>query len=124
MTEETIAQCALGDMPLPETPTMPEQILWYELRDLYKDYYAGKIDKDSAAAQKQKRILVYRDNVHELKVLQQISKNNADFWIRVQSAADRYVHSGRRSAEGDRLVEALYGEGILNARISEGGKTT
>lgn len=88
----------------------PETLLYYRVRDLYRDYRKGRVERSDAEAAKRKVMQQYDRDVAERTLLSELYAQNAARWKAVEQAVREYTH--RPSVDtADRIVEALYGMG-------------
>lgn len=103
----------------PDSAYPYDWLAWYKLRDVYRNYKAGKISKEIAADTK-KSILVARQteidrNTEHFKA----EKHLADFWYKIHAAATVYMKDPTIE-HADKFVEAVYGA----SRIKREGEET
>ena len=108
MTFETIAHCAAGDMMPPEQMTLPEKLLWYQLRDLYRDFRAGTVTREQGEKRKQEATREYDENVYRDELYHKYMLANANIWIRIEEKAKTY-RENPTIENADAFLNAVYG---------------
>lgn len=117
MTEDELSKAAMTEK-YPESNYPYDWLAWYKLRDVYRDFKAGKTSKDSAAETK-KSILDARQkeiarNTEHFKA----EKHLADFWYKIHAAATVYMKDPTIE-HADKFVEAVYGASRLKTNREE-----
>lgn len=108
MTVDEIAKLAAQNIFPPDKLSLSETLLWYRLRDLYRNFSQGSISKESAAAEKQKIVKQYnRDNETQGFYETYVAKS-AKMWRRIEGAATEY-RQNKTIQNADKFVEAVYG---------------
>ena len=104
-----ISQIAAAENTLdPAESTPPERVLCYALRDLYKDYQAGRATAKACAAIKAQAVRQYELDRKEYVKASEVFQSHAQMWKDAEPAARAYAASQNRTAEGDALFEAFY----------------
>ena len=88
---------------------MPERILWWTLRDMYRKFRAGQMDKEQGEKAKQKAMRQYQQDKGDLDMYKRLVKHSAEMWRDIETKAEAYAKSSNRSDEADALFEAVYG---------------
>jgi hypothetical protein len=111
MTIDQIAKLAAQNIVPTDKLSLAESLLWYRLRDLYRNFSQGSISKENAAAEKQKIVKQYnRDNALFGFYDSYVAKS-AQMWRNIESAATAY-RTNKTIENADKFVEAVYGVGM------------
>lgn len=117
MTVETISQYAAQDLLPPGDITLPEKLLWYELRDIYRGFKSGTVTKEEGQIKKNQAIGNYNRNNKDLEHTAKIIKANAGMWMLIEQTARAYKDN-KTIENADAFMEAVYGvtfKSALNA---------
>lgn len=88
---------------------MPERILWWTLRDMYRKFRSGQMDKEQGEKAKQKALRIYEQDKSDLDMYKRLVRHSAEMWRDIEAKAEAYAKSSNRSEEADALFEAVYG---------------
>ena len=108
MTIDAISQYAAQDIVPPEDITLPEKLLWYELRDIYRGFKSGTVTKDEGKTRKSAAISGYNRNNKDIEQTSRIIQKNAGMWMRIEEAARAYKQN-KTIENADAFMEAVYG---------------
>ena len=87
----------------------PERCLYYALADLYRKHGVGELSTDDCKQAKQNAVRQYEKDRALLVSYQKQVLHHAKMWNRIEHACSVYSQSGKRTAEADAFVEAVYG---------------
>lgn len=107
MTAEQIsALAAKGERP-PDGLNATDWLLWYMLRDIYRDFKFGKLDAEKGAERKNEALAIWeRENFNREQDKDAINRA-VDLWNRVELAGSEY-RQNRTIENADKLMEAIY----------------
>lgn len=105
--ETIIKSAAAGDVP-EQSMLLPEELLWYQLRDLYRQFRSGGVTKADAANAKARFISEYNRNMANLFIDERIAEQHAQMWKEIEAAGTAY-RKGRTLEHADAFVDAVYG---------------
>lgn len=109
MDEETISRLAIDEADPDELELdLPDRLLFFELREIYRLYRMKKFPKEVCAVKKRQAIDRRDALVRKLADADKVQMEQAKFWQRVEHAATAYAKSEGRTAEGDDFYEAVY----------------
>lgn len=91
MEEQEIILYAASDRRPDGELSPPEWLLWYRLRDIYRAFRGGAADKEHCAAEKARALYQFRLDNSKLAEADKINRFNAQMWVDIASAADRYA---------------------------------
>ena len=60
MTTDELERIASTDAEMPEGLELPEQLLFLTLRELYRNYHSGAVNRDRAKREKQRIYVAYK----------------------------------------------------------------
>ena len=87
--------------------TYVDWLLWYMLRDVYRDFKAGKLDAEKGAERKQHSLSIWEKESFRVRQLNELADSAGKLWTRIETAADTY-RLNRTLQNADRLIEAIY----------------
>lgn len=90
-----------------ESWKVPEIVLWYAFRELYRDYREGKTRKAEAEKAKAEIIKRYQVQKTEYDTMKNIVRHQAEMWNRIEIAGSRYG-TERTIENADAFFEAVY----------------
>lgn len=70
MTLEQLERLAASDEEMPDGLTMPEQLLFLTLRELYKNFRSGAVNRDRGKREKSRILVAYQGLANEYKVVE------------------------------------------------------
>lgn len=109
MDEETLSRLAMDEAdPDALELTLPDRLLFAELRDLYRQYRMKQIPKEICAVKKRQAVERRDALARHLADAEKIQTEWAEFWKRVERAATVYAKSEGRTEAGDAFFEAVY----------------
>lgn len=108
MTVDKISKLAAKNIVPTEQLSLPETLLWYRLRDLYRSFSQDSISKENAAVEKQKIIKQYNDDKETFAFYNKYVSKSAQMWRNIESAARAY-RENKTIENADKFVEAVYG---------------
>lgn len=111
MTEEELSRDAMAERS-PDTVFSYDWLAWYRLRDVYRDFRAGKITKETGEAIKNTVMKDRRKHIAEVEMRQTASRQLAEFWKEIQMTGVEYMKDPTIE-HADRFVEAVYGTSRL-----------
>lgn len=87
MTTDELERLAASDAEMPDGLTMPEQLLFLTLRELYKNFRSGAVNRERAKREKSRVLVAYRGLASEYAVVEQhlqirkrLTKNIGDIY--------------------------------------------
>ena len=107
MTADQISQLAARQEMPPDGMTYVDWLLWYMLRDVYRDFKAGKLDAQKGAERKQHSLSIWEKESFRVRQLNELADSAGKLWKRIETAADTY-RLNRTLQNADRLIEAIY----------------
>ena len=108
MTKEDLNKYAYAET-MPETDlTCPQRCLWYALRDVYRRYRAGEINRDQGEKEKKKAFRQYELDAGVMDSARRILKHNASMWTEIELAGSAYA-TERTLKNADAFIQAVYG---------------
>lgn len=103
---------AKGEMPK-ENISLSEWLLFYRLRDLYRDFEKGNVGIESGKEKKDKIIKQFKsDNEQERRVSEHYKRLN-ETMKRIEISAMNYAQN-KTIENADRFMEAVYGVPLLS----------
>lgn len=108
MTVDQISKLAAQDIVPAEKLSFSETLLWYRLRDLYRNFSQGSISKDNATAEKQKIVKQYNTDKQTEEATERYIEHSAKLWRNIESAATEYSNN-KTIENANKFVEAVYG---------------
>ena len=108
MTVEEIARFALNETVSNVAMNLSEKILWFNMRDIYRDFRSGKITKAQGEIRKKEAIKEYEQNENERRFTEKYMDSMASMWIRIENAAITYTFD-KTIEHADAFKEAVYG---------------
>ncbi|MBR4874129.1 MAG: hypothetical protein IKV50_09140 [Clostridia bacterium] len=107
MKIEEISQYAAHEEMPPEANAR-ERLLWYTLRDVYRDFRTGMSTKEQGELRKKQAIKEFEEETAYLERARKYMMANANLWIRIESAARAY-RENKTIENADAFLEAVYG---------------
>lgn len=71
MTTEELERLAATDAEMPEELTMPEQLLFLTLRELYSNFRSGAVNRERAKREKSRIYVAYQILINDYKATEQ-----------------------------------------------------
>lgn len=68
---EQLERLAASDEEMPDNLGLPEQLLFLTLRELYKNFRSGAVNRDRAKREKSRILVAYQGLANEYKVVEQ-----------------------------------------------------
>ena len=87
--------------------TYVDWLLWYMLRDVYRDFKSGKLDAQKGAERKQHSLSIWEKESFRVRQLNELADRAGKLWTRVEMAASAY-QKNRTLKNADKLIEAIY----------------
>lgn len=84
-----------------------ERLLYFKLRDLYREFKAGRISQASGSDRKQKAIEQYKLDKQNAEKADGIVAWHVKFWNRIEQAGTEY-RTAPSIETADKFVEAVY----------------
>lgn len=120
-TEDALCRAALAEK-IPDGPIRPwDWLAWYQLRDLYRDYRAGKISTEQGNNMKRSIFKYRNEQIFRDTENTKASSNLARFWVKISDAARTYCKDPTID-HADKFVEAVYGASRLKPEDRPGQK--
>lgn len=101
-------RAAMNGGGMPDGLSSKEQLLFLELRSLYRQCRMGVISRETGAAEKKKLIVAYEDLRKTEERQEALARHCSDLWKSVECAASDY-RKARTLENADRVMEAIYG---------------
>ena len=95
---------AMAGLEMPDGLSYPDQILYLELRMLYRQYYQKIIDRETATKEKKKLLGEYRRN--------QFQDEMGKHWVKIIRETEIAMSNFRKSPcieTAEKIYESLYG---------------
>ena len=108
MTADQISQLAARQEMPPDGMTYVDWLLWYMLRDIYRDFKSGKLDAQKGAERKQHSLSIWEKETLRISQLNELADRAGQLWKRVEMAANAY-QTDRTLQNADALIHAIYG---------------
>lgn len=119
MTRDDIIMRAASNTELPDNEgDVLDVLLWYKMRDVYRQHAIGEITAEEGARKKVKLLRWYEQERHRMRMKQQCDEQHAINWARIEAASRAYAHEPSIET-GDAFFEAIYG--CRPARRQNGG---
>lgn len=94
----------------------PQDLLaWYELRDLYREFRAGRISKDQGGREKVRIIFDRQKYAEQIESVRGELQRNASFWKSIEQAATEY-NLNPTIENADKFIKAVYGTERMKER--------
>lgn len=97
-----------GEFP-DEHATMPDRIFWWAMLDMYQRFRAGQITKAQGEEEKNRAMQQYRQDMTQYNDMIGVVHHIATFWKQIEATASEYAKCPNRTAEADKLYNAVYG---------------
>ena len=107
MTADQISQLAARQEMPPDGMTYVDWLLWYMLRDIYRDFKAGRLDAEKGAERKQHSLSIWEKESFRARQLNELADSAGKMWNRIEMAANAY-RLNRSLQNADKLIEAIY----------------
>lgn len=107
MTKEEINKLAFVGGSIPDGLNCAERCLYLTLKELYRQFKAGDISKDSGEKQKNEAMRRYAQDVEALAFADKIIRNHANMWKAIEYTASVYRRE-KTIAAADAFIEAVY----------------
>ena len=107
MTADQISQLAARQEMPPDGMTYVDWLLWYMLRDIYRDFKAGRLDAEKGAERKQHSLSIWEKESFRVRQLNELADSAGKMWKRIEMAANAY-RLNRSLQNADKLIEAIY----------------
>lgn len=111
MKREKIIEFAAQNISPEGNLNCAEWRLFYVARDIYRDYYRGKITLQLGEEKKNRALRQFELDKNELLSAKAILLQNAEMWREIELAGSRY-RTERTLENADAFIEAVYGVGI------------
>lgn len=123
MTADQISQLAAKQEMPPDGMTYVDWLLWYMLRDIYRDFKTGKLDAQKGAERKQHSLSVWEKESFRIRQLNELADSAGKLWKRVETAANDY-RKNRSLQNADKVIEAIYNVPVSNKHDGSDGDAT
>ena len=138
MTTTELERLAASEEEMPDGLTMPEQLLYLTLRELYGNFRSGAVNRDRAKREKSRILVAYQGLANEHKIVEQhlsirkrLNKNIGDIYkcgcqncmklINIFNGVDRKdipEDVKELNARNERLVELVKERSDRNAELA------
>lgn len=103
---DIISKLAYKDIkPEPHQLTVPQWLLWYRLRDVYRECVNNP---KAGAEQKQKQVSQYEQDRTDWVKTKEVYQHLADTWKRIEPSASRFAKE-QTVESANEFFEAVYG---------------
>lgn len=103
---EIISKLAYKDIkPEPHQLTVPQWLLWYRLRDVYRECINNP---KAGAEQKQKQVSQYEQDRADWVRTKEVHEYMSDYWKRIEPSASKYALE-QTVESANEFFEAVYG---------------
>ena len=107
MTFDDISKLAAKNERPESGMTYVDYLAWYVLRDIYRDYKAGRIDKERGESRKRDALDLWERETAKISSIRDQVFEVAELWKRIESAANAY-QLNRTVENADKLIFAIY----------------
>lgn len=107
MTADQISQLAAKQEMPADGMTCTDWLLWYMLRDIYRDFKAGRLDAEKGSERKKHSLSIWEKESFRVRQLNELADSAGKMWKRVEMAANAY-RLNRSLQNADKLIEAIY----------------
>lgn len=108
MTLDDLTKMAyLERMPDIHDLKLPEWALWFRLRDLYRDFRQGQVDKEQAEQKKSALLAQYNQDRKDWFNAKEVMDHQAKLWKRIEAAGAVYAKEPTVE-NADKFFEAVY----------------
>ena len=111
MTEDELSRCAASEQ-YPDSGMDHDWLAWYKLRDVYRDFRAGRIGRTEGEQTKTSIFRYRQENIDRDEGHRKAYLHLAEFWKRIEQAGSDYMKNPSVET-ADKFVEAVYGAGRL-----------
>ena len=94
-------------MPDTHDLTVPQWLLWYRLRDVYRDFLSGKTNMEKAEAEKKQMLRQYDQDCNDWMNAKEVWNHMAQFWKQLEPSGQAYAKNPTVT-NADRFFEAVY----------------
>lgn len=108
MTVDEISKLAAQNIAPSEKLSLAETLLWYRLRDLYRNFSQGSISKENAAEEKKKVLKQYNADKQAQESAERYIAYHAKLWQSIEVAHMAY-RQNKTIENADKFIEAVYG---------------
>lgn len=108
MDKEKIAVMAAKDSLPSEKLSLAEWLLFYRLRDLYRDFRTGKVTKSGGEKRKGEITRQFEIDCQNELFVERCAAKNGELYKSIESAATAY-RENKTLENADKFVEAVYG---------------
>lgn len=100
---------------MPDTGEIYDLLAWFKLRDLYREFRAGRIDRAEGESRKQSIFRKRNDDASRSQMHLSAQKRIAEFFRTIEVASSAYMKD-RTIENADALIETIYGRGIIKSK--------
>jgi len=111
LTDEELSRAAINEQ-YPDSNMPYDWLAWYKLRDVYRDFKAGKISKKQGEDAKKNIFQSRQKEINEKESSQAASLRFGQFWAKVEDAGRAYMKDPTIE-HADDFVRTVYGVGRL-----------
>ena len=104
---EISAYAAKNEMP-DSGMTYIDWLLWYMLRDIYREYSAGELTKEQGAERKRQAMEIYQRECELNARYRELCSRVSELWKRLEEASSAY-RKDRTLENADKMMEIVYG---------------
>lgn len=121
MTADQISQLAAKQEMPQDGMTYVDWLLWYMLRDIYRDFKAGRLDAEKGAERKQHSLSIWEKESFRARQLNELADSAGKMWKRIEMAANAY-RLNRSLQNADKLIDAIYNVPINSDQNEQTGQ--
>lgn len=107
MTEDELSKAAMTEKS-PDSALPYDWLAWYQLRDVYRDFKAGKITKEQGESAKASIFRGRQKEIDRNRMQQDAEQHLAKFWADIHAAANAYAKDPTIE-HADKFFETVYG---------------
>ena len=108
LTPDEISALAAQDEKPDADMTTVDWLLWYMLRDVYRDFKHGHITKEQGAERKRQALDIWERQTDRYHADRDLINRVVQLWKTVEAAASTY-RKDRTLENADKVMEAIYG---------------
>lgn len=91
---------------------LEDQMAYQALRNMHRQYSAGRLSREAAAREKRLLLAEYRKRMDQAKFEARLIRSSSDLWKGIETAVYRYRENPSLEA-ADRIIDAVYRVGFL-----------
>ena len=107
MTFDDISKLAAKNERPESGMTYIDYLAWYILRDIYRDFRSGLIDRERGEERKREALTIWESESQNVEQCREQIFRVAELWKRIESASSAY-QLDRTLENADKLIYAIY----------------